>query len=397
MGKKTSFTISGLGCGVVDHVYQNIDFTRPEILPYLSTDNHNGLVFGEATLIDDIESYTGKNLNEILYDITKEKEYTPLLGGVAAATLIGASQLTVFDDIDVYFYINLSNDKTGEYIFQTIQKTPLLLDKTSFKTGRGSITYALCGIDKYGEGTRTFITEPHTDMRKALLPEQLDEDFFNSNITVFSCVHWEPKISAVFTDILKKCQASGALTIVGTASDPMMRGKQKWVLGDSDAVYQYIDLLIFDKAEALYYSGASTIEGASENLKKVGAKAFIITDGTHPVYVYAAEGVFKKTEQYIPIAGIIDIDKKDGKLPIGDTVGCGDNFAGGVIASAAQQMKHRKSKIDLVEAVLLGNVNGGITSTVIGGTYNEKRKGEKLGLVKNYLKVYKRQFMHETL
>ena len=40
---------------------------------------------------------------------------------------------------------------------------------------------------------------------------------------------------------------------------------------------------------------------------------------------------------FVPTAGAIDRDKERGILPVGDTVGCGDNFCGGVVASIARQ------------------------------------------------------------
>ena len=41
-----------------------------------------------------------------------------------------------------------------------------------------------------------------------------------------------------------------------------MRGKEKWILGDSNDVYQHIDIIIFNKDEALYYSGKQSLKEA---------------------------------------------------------------------------------------------------------------------------------------
>jgi sugar/nucleoside kinase (ribokinase family) len=75
----------------------------------------------------------------------------------------------------------------------------------------------------------------------------------------------------------------------------------------------------------------------------------------------------------------------------GDTTGCGDNFAGGIIASAAWQLKKwQKGDFKLKEAISWGIASGGFTCFITGGTYKEKYRGEKLervtGLHKEYLK-----------
>ena len=66
----------------------------------------------------------------------------------------------------------------------------------------------------------------------------------------------------------------------------------------------------------------------------------------------------------------------------GDTSGCGDNFAGGVIASLVTQFQNNKEKIDLKEACIWGIVSGGFSCFYIGGTYHQKHPGEKLKLIK---------------
>ena len=75
----------------------------------------------------------------------------------------------------------------------------------------------------------------------------------------------------------------------------------------------------------------------------------------------------------------------------GDTTGCGDNFAGGIIASLAEQLKMtKKGRFNLKEAISLGISSGGFCCFTIGGTYHEPYRGEKKQRIdiiqKDYLK-----------
>ena len=76
----------------------------------------------------------------------------------------------------------------------------------------------------------------------------------------------------------------------------------------------------------------------------------------------------------------------------GDTTGCGDNFAGGVLASfAAQLQESPKGAIDLVKACALGAASGGFACFYVGGAYVEKGPGEKLSFVMDYYRDYAKQ------
>ncbi|MDC7245313.1 MAG: carbohydrate kinase family protein [Sphaerochaetaceae bacterium] len=388
---RSPILISGVGCCVVDYVYQNIHFDNRLLEKYGSSNEVKGLTYGEASLIEDLEEISGEPIKKIIEDLTDNKPYTSLLGGVAVAALIGASQLLHSHNAKVQYYINVADDENGKLIQDSLKKTPLSLDKIRVKRGRTAITYALCDTDEDYEGTRTFISEPHIEENLTLRVSDLDRDFFSSDIVLFSCVQWEPEISDNFTDILKSCKTHNMITVVGTASDPQMRGKDKWVLGDSDEVYRYIDVLIMNYHEALYYSGTTSLNEAISYFKKSQVNSFIITHGIEPTFVYGSAPHFYPIEQMIPIVDEIDTDKKMGKLPTGDSVGCGDNFVGGVIASIAVQMEQGKKRFDLFESVISGNLNGGITSTVKGGTFYESYAGEKKKLCEFYETKYRKR------
>ena len=51
-----------------------------------------------------------------------------------------------------------------------------------------------------------------------------------------------------------------------------------------------------------------------------------------------------------------------------DTTGCGDNFAGGIIAALASQMYSSGKPCDIMEAVSWGIASGGFACLSVGGT-----------------------------
>jgi hypothetical protein len=91
----------------------------------------------------------------------------------------------------------------------------------------------------------------------------------------------------------------------------------------------------------------------------------------------------------MPISEEESREHKQGRK--GDTTGCGDNFAGGVIAGLVLQLQSKQSPIDLREAVAWGVVSGGYTCFYIGGTYFEEYPGEKYNLLLPYYEKYKKQ------
>lgn len=75
----------------------------------------------------------------------------------------------------------------------------------------------------------------------------------------------------------------------------------------------------------------------------------------------------------------------------GDTTGCGDNFAGGVIASVVRQIYSGRKVLDMSDACRWGVVNGGFACFYTGGTYYEDEPGEKSGKLQSLYKDYCRQ------
>ena len=94
----------------------------------------------------------------------------------------------------------------------------------------------------------------------------------------------------------------------------------------------------------------------------------------------------------MPVSKRIVEELNNGLLSRGDTVGCGDNFVGGVLASVASQMQYSKnSELSLPEACAWGVVSGAFSLTHIGGVYLEKNPGEKKLILEAYYESYRKQ------
>ena len=62
--------ISGVGCLVVDYIYHDVDFSRPEASQYLSNDGINGVLVGERNLLQQLEEHFQRPKEVIIRDMT---------------------------------------------------------------------------------------------------------------------------------------------------------------------------------------------------------------------------------------------------------------------------------------------------------------------------------------
>jgi sugar/nucleoside kinase (ribokinase family) len=121
-----------------------------------------------------------------------------------------------------------------------------------------------------------------------------------------------------------------------------------------------------------------------------GVSSFVITNGAENLLAFSNGEFFRQNDFFqLPVSSKVKEDLQSGNYPKGDTTGCGDNFAGGMIASIARQLKNFKpGELDLLEALALGTASGGFTCFYKGGTYLEKFKGEKAQQVQRYYEDY---------
>jgi len=385
--------ISGVGCCVLDALY---DVPPGEgearMARYLSRQRGDGgLLRGAAVLRRALEAQAGRPADQLVAEIAGGAPAKLKLGGVAAAAAIAAAQLLLGEGVEVRLYGNLSDDEDGALVRRLLAQTPVSTDRMGSRAGRFPRTYILNDRDPRGHLERSFICETGTSPALALAPAELDRDFFESEVTLFSAMWWEPRLHADLTRLLRECKRAGSITVVTTAFDPS-RGsvRGRWALGDSDEAYRYIDALVMDRAEALLHSGEAKLGPALDFYRRAGVGACAVTQGVEPVHYWARGGTFLPAEGQLPVPVAILRDKERGTLPTGDSVGCGDNFAGGVVASIALQLRAGRS-LSLPEAVLLGNLAGGIASTHSGGVLLERRPGEKRSLVERYRRPYREQ------
>ena len=171
---------------------------------------------------------------------------------------------------------------------------------------------------------------------------------------------------------------------------PRTTAGQRWPLGSSDESYRLTDLLIVDHEEALRLSGCTTIPEAMNFFIAQGTKAVLVTNGARDVYLQAVNSIFSELQlTTMPVSEAVTRRVKQGEK--GDSTGCGDNFAGGAIASLCWQLSQGREVIDLREAARWGIVSGGFACFYYGGTYFEQTSGEKLSLLQPLYAQYLEQ------
>jgi sugar/nucleoside kinase (ribokinase family) len=192
---------------------------------------------------------------------------------------------------------------------------------------------------------------------------------------------------------LAKAKKNNRITVVNTVFD--FRNEKKnpglpWPLVEQKADFGLIDLLIMDREEAIRISGRKNMDEAAEFFSSTDVSSFIITNGAEKIAAWSGGGLFEKTDRIkMPVSNtVVDKIKSDPRQK-GDTTGCGDNFAGGLVSSLAWQMKKKvKGKFSLPEAVSWGVASGGFCCFTVGGTYLETAPGEKRKEVEQIQKAY---------
>ncbi len=379
--------ISGIGCTLIDYLYNNISFTAPEIQPYLSrTDGDGGISPGKLVFSDELENFAGETYEEILAIITGgKKPDAKNIGGPAIVSMIHLAQM-LEQKADIHFIGALGKDKTGNDLLDFIKKTPLQPDYLQFFDAPTPFTHVLSDpVFNKGEGERTFIN----NIGAAYALKSPGNDFYNADICVFGGTALVPHIHDSLDEHLHKARSKGAITVVNTVYDfrnQKIAPDSQWPLGKGHSSIPLIDLLIMDLEEALKISGKNDGDSAMEYFIRQGSKAIVITQGADDIRVYASEQIYSNSiKQSFPVS---QKAKSDIKCPgvRGDTTGCGDNFAGGMITSLAEQLINSPgSKPDMVEMIRWGRASGGFACLYLGGTYFEEKAGEKREKVKRYL------------
>jgi sugar/nucleoside kinase (ribokinase family) len=386
--------VSGVGCCLVDLLFNDIDFGSDTVRPFLSkTRGDGGLTPGHLVFQEEFEKFSGNPFIQVLNKITGARTPDKInIGGPSIVSLINAAQLTDKEYCEVRFYGRGGNDEIGQYLLSSLQKTPVVLKDYKLIENRTPSTVVLSdpSFDN-GHGERMFLNSIGAawDYR----PDELDDDFFNSDIIVFGGTALVPLIHDHLTALLKKAKLKGCITIVNTVFDfrnEKADPSHKWPLGESDESYQYIDLLIADQEEAFRLSGEHESQVAVEFFKEKKISSLIITNGSKNILAYSDGHFFQPIDSIeMPVSRKVTDELKNSQG--GDTTGCGDNFVGGVIASVVTQLQNGTKHPDIQEACCWGVVSGGFTCFYMGGTYFEEKTGEKRAKMQSYYELYRRQ------
>ena len=386
--------VSGVGCCLVDLLFNDIKFGSDTIRPYLSKNRGDGgLTPGHLVFLEEFEKYCGSSFDNVLSRITEGRTHDKInIGGPAIVSLINVAQLIDKEHCEVRFYGRGGKDESGHYLLSLIKKTPVVLKDYKLIDNRTPSTVVLSDPSyDNGHGERMFINSIGAawDYR----PDELDTDFFNSDIVVFGGTALVPQIHDDMTALLKKAKSKGCITIVNTVFDfrnEKANPSKKWPIGGSDESYRYIDLLITDREEALRLSGGNDPLAAVKFFQDNKVSSLIITNGSKNISTYSDGRFFNISGlSEMPVSQKVIGELKDTRG--GDTTGCGDNFVGGVIASVVTQLKNGTKHPDLQEACCWGIVSGGFTCFYMGGTYFEENIGEKRERIELYYESYKKQ------
>ncbi len=386
--------IAGVGCCLLDRIYDYVDFHSASFQKFLSKKaGDGGLEPGKLTFEEELEKFAGFSFpSDILPSLTEGREpQKENIGGPCIVALINAAQLA-YKECAVSFYGCRGDDGVGEELVKKLRQTNLDLSHYRIQKGCETASTSVLSDPNYdnGHGERTFVNTIGASWH--YLPEEVDESFYENDICVFGGTALVPHIHDGLCAMLKKAKAKGRITVVNTVYDFLSeknRPGERWPLGENDGSYQHIDLLLVDHEEALRLSGCKDIPSAIAFFRDKGTGAVLVTNGAHNVHLWADSPLFGKIEkQTMPVSEAVGKTLKQGKK--GDSTGCGDNFAGGVIGSLARQMANGNC-FNLKEACRWGIVSGGFACFYYGGTYLEEKEGEKFACLQELYDQYLKQ------
>ncbi len=386
--------VSGAGCCLVDMLYNDISFNSNNVKPYLSIKRGDGgLTPGHLVFREEFEKFCGKPFEEVLSEITGGRKHNKInIGGPSIVSLINIAQLIDKSQCEVHFYGRGGNDEPGNYLLSSLKKTPVVLSDYRLidKPTPSTVVLSDPGFEN-GHGERMFINSIAAAWEFG--PDDLPDEFFRSDIVVFGGTALVPVIHDNLATLLKKSKANGCKTVVNTVFD--FRNEKaapgnRWPLGESDESYALTDLLIADQEEAFRLSGERDTKAALQFFMNKKAASVVITNGSKNITAWSDGSFFMKEDAFeLPVSKKVTDDLLTARG--GDTTGCGDNFAGGLIASIVNQLNAGSKHPDLKEACSRGIVSGGFTCFYLGGTYFEEQSDEKRQKIEPYYAAYRKQ------
>lgn len=395
MGPSHGISIAGAGCSLLDLLYTPVDFESEAFRRFRSTrKGDGGLVPGGLVFAEELERFAGRPLSSIIGEIAGGRgPASSNLGGPAIVALINAAQLLHGAAIPVRYYGTVGDDDFAALIRSIVARSEV--DVTGYRTVPGSSprTYVFSDPTCHeGQGERTFVNDLAAAWKMG--PEDLTDEFYAHDILLFGATGLVPRLHDGLSDLVRTAKARGRITVVSTVYDfrsERANPHRRWPLGASDESYRHIDLLITDREEALRLSGTVRLEEACSFFKRRGVSTFVATCGSQPIRFFSDGRLFRRGEGWLETSGAVAERLRSGSFE-GDTTGCGDNFVGGVIASLGLGLRrHPVGELDLPSACALGMVSGGFACFYLGGTYGERRPGEKREAIAELYEAYRRQ------
>lgn len=393
--------ISGTGCALADYLYNGISFSSEGFKKYLSrTNGDGGLCPGKLVFTEELESFAGKTHSEIMAEIIGNRTADAFnVGGPSIVSLIHAAQLLEPKDFEIRFFGLAGKDDTADKILGIVRQTPLDIRNYELRDQKPtSFTDVLSDPDfDHGHGERTFVNTMGAAWDYS--PDRIPGLFFDSDLVCFGGTALVPQIHDNLSRLLEKARKKNCITLVNTVFDFRNEKKnpgQPWPLVNHPEDYGLIDILIMDCEEALRISGQPTLETATVFFASSGVSSFIITNGAKELIAWSDGGMFEKTNIVkLPVSRMVTDELKSSIRSRGDTTGCGDNFAGGIISSLAWQLtKSKKGHFNFTEALSWGIASGGFCCFTIGGTFLEKNPGAKRKEVTRIQQEYLRQISY---
>jgi sugar/nucleoside kinase (ribokinase family) len=386
--------VSGVGCCLVVMLYNNVDFTCNEVQKYVSKERRDGgLTPGKLVFQEEFEQYSGIQLDNFIIKITGIRNSDKInIEGPSIVSLINAAQLTGREKCKFRFYGRAGKDDNGLYLMPSLEKTPVVLKDFKLLENRTPSTLVLSDSSyDNGHGEKMFINSIVAGWDYC--HNELDDDFFNSDIVVFGGTALVPNIHDNLTTLLKRAKSKGCITIVNAVFDfrnEKNNPLKRWPLAEDDESYKLTVILITDKEEALRLSGESGLNEAVSFFLGKKVPSFIITNGSSDIITYSDGSFFTASiVKSLSVSHAVCNELKSHSE--GDTTSCGDNFVGGVIASVVNQLINETVKPDLNEACSWGIVSGGFACFYMGGTYFEEKPDENISRIKPYYVNYREQ------
>lgn len=268
--------------------------------------------WGKTTWVDTIEQQLGGN--------GANTSYTLALLGVPVRLLSAVSK-------DVF----------GE-------RVRTILDSAGVDTSR---------VERSSKPTPTTVVLVHADGRRALLHRPgASRDAFEAPIElgpeiIRGCTRFHlanvfalPRLQPHAADLLRRARLSGLSTSIDTGWDA--RGRWMATLGDC---LPHTDLLFVNEDEAKQLTGHHNPERAATALQDHGAREVVVKLGGYGCFIATEPDRFRVPPFPVPVV---------------DTTGAGDCFAGGLLAALQRGFNYR-------DAARLANAVGALSVQALGG------------------------------